>query len=193
MAADRGISIEALLQGTDEVPVPKNKWQKRCTILFSRPDPRCLDRHLRRRLDRWTIPALPGHRIRRLQSALRRLGPLVPPCVWAATLKAMMDGWTSKDRARCAAFCCFGCQEGSDTIAHYARCGEVTRLTSANLRLTEAPFEDKLEAFLVLGRSLSDTQLALGGTPPLCHIHGHKRGQERPGSTGQRRLETSSR
>ena len=162
MAADRGISIEALLQGTDEVPVPKNKWQKRCTILFSRPDPRCLDRHLRRRLDRWTIPALPGHRIRRLQSALRRLGPLVPPCVWAATLKAMMDGWTSKDRARPAAFCCFGCQESSDTIAHYARCVEVKRLTSTTLRLAEPCFEDKLEDFLLLRKSLGDTQLAMG-------------------------------
>ena len=73
-----------------------------------------------------------------------------------------MDGWTSKDRARPAAFCCFGCQESSDTIAHYARCVEVKRLTSTTLRLAEPCFEDKLEDFLLLRKSLSDTQLAMG-------------------------------
>ena len=92
--------VDKLLQGSSSSPVPKGRWQKGCSRLLRQPDEVALHRHLRRRLDRWSLPLLLGHRVERLQVVLRRLGPVVPPCVWAATIKAMMDGWISTDPQR---------------------------------------------------------------------------------------------
>ena len=156
-----GVSIATLLQGASPVPVPRGRWQKQAGLLLRPPEPLALDRHLRRRLDRWDVPVLQGHRVPRLQRVLRRLGPLVPPCVWASALKALMDGWTSADPSRRAPHCCFGCVSSQDTIQHYARCPVVARLAQARLRLDPVAFTGRLEDFLLL-RSGTDEHISLG-------------------------------
>ena len=105
-----------------------------------------LFRHLRRRLDRLPLLTLPGRRVQRFEATLRRLGPMVPPCVWAAALKALLDGWTTKP----ASPCLFGCQHGHDDLRHYAYCPVVARLYRAQLCLQQGPPASRLDEFLLL-------------------------------------------
>ena len=161
LAEAKHVTVATLMQGTSEIPVPKGRWQRRAGELLRQPEPFDLERHLRRRLDRWSVPLLQGTRVRRMQGVLRRLGPLVPPCVWAACLKALLDGWVSRDPSRRAAHCCFGCTSAQDSILHYAWCPTVVRLARARLQLGPAAGVDRLEDFLLLGCG-TDAQLALG-------------------------------
>ena len=96
-----------------------------------------------------------------MEAALARIGALVPPCVWAATMKAMLDGWTTADSRRQTSRCLFGCQRGQDSIAHYAYCPCVARLASARLRLQPAPAAARLDDFLLLHGQSGDRHLAL--------------------------------
>ena len=43
----------------------------------------------------------------------------VPPSVWAAVLKAAMDGWTCADLRWQGPHCCFGCPTSKGSIRHY--------------------------------------------------------------------------
>ena len=161
-AADTAhLSVDLLLQGSSAEPVPKRSWQKKCCQVLRCGDAFGLHQHLRRRLERWRIPLLPGHRVHRLQTVLRRLGPMVPPCAWAATLKTMLDGWTCTDPSRRSPHCCFGCKAAQDSIQHYAFCPCVAKLARSRLRLEAAAPAARLEDFLLLHRQTSTQQLAL--------------------------------
>jgi len=159
MAGARNLTIEALMQGTSTSPTPREHWQKRSSQLLRQPDPAGIEIHLRRRLDRWEMQLPQGRRVDRARTSLRRLGPLVPPCVWAAVLKAIMDGWTMMHPDRRRTHCCFGCQMGQDTIQHYARCTRVADMAHRRLRLAPAPGTDRLLDFLVMDGG-DDTHLA---------------------------------
>ena len=108
-----------------------------------------LFQHLRRRLDRLPLLTLPEHRAQRLEGTVRRLGPMVPPCVYVGVLKALFDGWT----LRLASPCLFGCHLGHDDIRHCAYCSVVARLYSTQLCLHHGPPAARLDEFLVLDRA----------------------------------------
>ena len=118
-------------------------------------------RHIRRRLDRWEIPVPPGRRARRLETALQRLGRLVPPCVWSAVLKTALDGWTCADANLRAPRCCFGCKMACDSLRHYANCPVIARLARTRLRLVLPPFEERFGDFMLLTGSSDTSLLAL--------------------------------
>ena len=160
-AATKHLSVGLLLQGAAKDPTPKSHWQRRCSEILRLHDVAGLHHHLRKRIDRWPLRTLPGHRVRRMQVALTRLGALVPPCVWAAALKTLLDGWTTATSNNRSADCLFECKSGNDSIAHYAYCPCVTRLASTRLQLQPVPIEDRLDDFLLLHRHSDDDRLAL--------------------------------
>ena len=84
---------------------------------------------------------------------MRLLSRQVQPCVFAATLKAMLGGWTTK----AAAPCLFGCRCGQDAIEHYAFCSCVARLMRSRLNLHLGPATTRLDAFLLLDDAAPDT------------------------------------
>ena len=88
--------------------------------------------------------------MQRMEAALACIGALVPPSLWAATLKAMLGGWTAAGSRRQTSWCLFGCQHGRDGISHYAYCPCVLRLANARLRLQPAPAAARLDDFLLL-------------------------------------------
>ena len=85
-----------------------------------------------------------------MEYALACIGPLVPPCVWAATLKAMMDGWRTGEASRTSIGCLFGCQHGQDGITHYAYCPSVQQMSTTRLCLKPVPVDRRLDNFLLL-------------------------------------------
>ena len=95
-------------------------------------------------------------------TTLRRLGPLVPPCVWAAVLKAMMGGWTMMHADARRTHCCFGCNMGQDFLWHYAHCPNVADLALRRLRLAPSPDADRLMDFLMMNGQYNDSHLARG-------------------------------
>ena len=56
LAGVERLTVDGLLQGAASVPVPQGRWQRQCSQLLRQPDLLCFERHLRRRLDRWTMP-----------------------------------------------------------------------------------------------------------------------------------------
>jgi len=161
VATDAHRSVDLLLQGPSTAPTPKRHWQRRCGEVLRRQDVLGLHRHLRARLDRLNLQVLPGLRIGRMEHALRTIGPIVPPCVWAATLKAVLGGWTTADSRGRPSRCLFGCLRGQDSIPHYAFCPCVARLASSRLRLQPAPATARLDDFLLLHGRPSAQHLAL--------------------------------
>ena len=85
----------------------------------------------------------------------------MPPCVWAASLKAILGGWTTTEASRGPSRCLFGCSAGRDCITHYAFCPSVVRLARARLRLQPAPAEVRLDDFLLLHDQTCANRLAL--------------------------------
>ena len=109
--------------------------------------------HIRRRLDRWQIPTLPGHRVERFRQHMLRLGRLVAPRVQAAVLRTALNGWTTARRFQGVAPCCFGCRPGTDSIEHYAFCTELHALRARFLGLTRPRLENRLEDFIGVGQT----------------------------------------
>ncbi|CAK0798042.1 unnamed protein product [Prorocentrum cordatum] len=120
-----------------------------------------LRRHLRRRLERWNLQIVPGHRPQRMEAALSCIGAPVPPCVWAASLKALLGGWTTAASGGRPSQCLFGCQSGQDVIAHHAHCPCVAQLARARLRLEPAPAAVRPGDFLLLHGHSGARRLAL--------------------------------
>jgi hypothetical protein len=149
-ATTQQVTVEVLLRGGSEESAPKEAWQRRITAMLRSPYNEYLQRHLRRRLDGWKIDILPGHRVQRALEMLLGLSKLVSPRIWAATLRALCDGWTTHRRMQRSSPCLFGCGQGEDSIAHYSRCTMVARLMSSKLRLARQPPESRLAGFLLL-------------------------------------------
>ena len=160
-------NIRRLLQGTSEAPITKKLWQCRCAEALRLQDIDLLYRHVRRRLERWSLAILPGHRARRMDTALARIAKLVPPCVWAAALKALMGGWATAEASGKGGGCLFGCSSGQDGLPHYATCPTACRLARSRLHILPAPPERRLQAFLLLDEQGIPEQLAIRA----LHLH----------------------
>ena len=87
-----GVTLDNWLQGERDEPLPRQLWQRTCGAYLAPPGVAGLAVHLRRRLDRWPLQALPGYRVARLRASLAALRGQAHPCGWAASLKAMLGG-----------------------------------------------------------------------------------------------------
>ncbi|CAK0809523.1 unnamed protein product, partial [Prorocentrum cordatum] len=94
-------------------------------------------------------------------NVFRRLGPVVPPRVWAAVLKAALGSWTCIAPSIRAAQCCFGCQAGQDSMQHCASCPVIARLAGSRLRVALAPAGDQLQDFLLMTSLYDTSRMAL--------------------------------
>ena len=154
-AANSRLTVDQLLRGSRDQEVPREQWQKRCSVLLRTRQSDQVSRHLRRRLDRWPLQILPGRRIYRAMDMLKGISKLVSPCIWAAVLKALFDGWTTHRRMQRASPCLFGCGRGEDSIHHYSFCPEVADLARNRLGLCIHGHHDRLDRFLVLAPRFS--------------------------------------
>jgi len=133
-------------------------WQARAYALHRGDCPAPLLLHVRRRLDRWRVTALPGHRTARLLEGLAAIKSLVPPRVIAARVRAAFNGWPTRRRFQQRGQCCLDCGVEEDSVEHYAVCAVFHRLCGRLLALPR-PAVDELGSFLGLQRT-GRTELA---------------------------------
>ena len=140
--------------GNDEIQ-ERVGWQQRAyAVLEGAHASGALRLHLRKRLDRWPLDILPGHRVERAIKVLRSLSSSAPPRVWAAVFKTLCNGWVTARRFQSRGSCLFGCA-AEDSIEHYARCKVVAGFFEKHAGVCPAPGGDKLAEFLGLARSSS--------------------------------------
>ena len=108
LAARQEKSVEELLLNGSGAQFKRGHWQRLCAIAVRSTECEQLQRHLRRKLDRWSLATLSGHRVHKAISVSTRLGSLVRPCVLSAVLKALLGGWTTHSRSPCLFKCEWG-------------------------------------------------------------------------------------
>lgn len=92
------------------LPSIRTGWQGRLTkLLRANQDEHAASTHLRRRLDRWELPLLPGHRLPRAIALLAHLARVAPPRVWAAQFRLLCNGWCTARRFQQCLGCRLGC------------------------------------------------------------------------------------
>ena len=123
---ERGLSPEAIEdlilgapprphQAAQEARV-RRSFQRRLSVeLQTRARPH-LEVQLRVVVDRWQPPMLPQVAVSRLQVLLTRLRHLVPPCVQAAYLRSLFNGWITDRRYGRRGPCRFDCHDGEDSF-----------------------------------------------------------------------------
>ncbi|CAK0814079.1 unnamed protein product [Prorocentrum cordatum] len=128
----------------------RRQWQ-RARYQALRPDrEEAAYRHLRRRLDSWAVSLLPGRRVNRAVEVLQDLSTHATPRVFAATLRTLCRGWTTRWRS---AACLLHCVRGEDCIEHCANCLVFRKFTCQKLRLPEAAPADRLLSLSGLAQS----------------------------------------
>ena len=125
-------------------------WQRRATQLCLRPSDGVAT-HVRRRLDRWPLGSLPGHRPQRLLSNLSSISSLVPPRVLSAVMRTAFNGWCTAQRFQKHSSCIFGCDSSQDSIEHYSSCSQFLLLGERHLQLRPPPPGARLAHFIGLG------------------------------------------
>ncbi|CAK0878271.1 unnamed protein product, partial [Prorocentrum cordatum] len=126
----------------------KAGWQARVSKALRPPLELEAQAHLRRRRGHWQARAMPGRRVQSFMKHMRRLAGPVAPRVQSATLRAARS---TASRFGGRAPCCFGCHRGSDSIKHYAACGEFHALRARWLGLTWPQMACQLDDFIGLG------------------------------------------
>ena len=97
-------------------------WQSVATRILRPPTLREVTTHFRRRLDKFAMQTLPGHRAQRVTRVVKQLRSLVAPRVVASYIRTVCDGWATLSRFQCRGLCRFGCGNEQDSISHIARC-----------------------------------------------------------------------
>jgi hypothetical protein len=152
----------SLLDGTG-IEQQRAGWQARAqSVIRDAHHTGALQAHLRKRLDRWHLDILPGHRVARATVALKGLSCSAPPRISAAVLRALCNGWTTSRRFQGNGTCCFGCVQ-EDSIEHYAFCKVFHRLCFRHLGLPTPPAERRLADFLCLDPCTVGLQASLKG------------------------------
>ena len=161
-------SIEAELVG--DAPRPLTLAQMRKTRrAFQAVAARCLattrvedlEPRVRHKLDRWRVPEFPRVRTARGLRFLRSLSSCVPPRVWAATWRALWNGWPTARRTQGRdglPGCLFDCVEGApDSIEHYSNCRALHAELESELGMIRRPSpEARLSNFLGLDTTAAE-------------------------------------
>ena len=156
--AERKLGTENSLLGFGNGSIQqKEGWQKRAYALLRSATPSgALRRHLRRRLDRWKIPVLPGHRVERAVATLKCISSRAPPRVWAVVLKTFCNGWVTARRFQSAGTCPFCGRADSDSLENFARCHTVAQLFEKHAGIGASSQADGLLNFLCLSHGHSN-------------------------------------
>ena len=139
---------------------------------------------LRRRIERWRLPGLPGRTSRTILGNLGRLRRLAPPRVRAAVFSTLFNRWVTDRRMRTMRgsrrSCLLGCSpQANDSIEHYMHCPVVQDWASSRLRAGGSP-RSPMERWM-LATPLGDDELRRTATTIYVtyrttnHVR-HKRG-----------------
>ena len=141
-------STPSLLDSASPASLQKEGWQAKATRILRAAARHSAAAHVRRRLDRWQLPTLPGHRPVAWSHTLSLSAPLLPPRVQACQIRTAWNGWCTARRYQQNRGCLFNCSRGEDSIEHYAFCSEFHSLCRRHLGLTKPPAEFCLGDFL---------------------------------------------
>ena len=133
----------------------RRDFQRTASTALMASDQSNLDARVRHKTDRWQVPILPRHRADHARHFLKVIGSRVPPRVWAASWRAVWNGWATARRTqgrRGLPGCAFCCSETApDSIEHYSSCRVVHEVTAADLQCPRLPTpEARLANFLGL-------------------------------------------
>ena len=151
LGADSHFARQGVRAADGRIRAPP-QWQRQAVGILHIPDQSGLFVHLRRRLDKWDVPVLPGRRVDRLVLHMKALTNDVPPRVLAAALRTACDGWCSARRFQQERPCPFCGLPAADDIAHFARCPTILDVWRRALALPAAEPTERLTRFLGLGR-----------------------------------------
>jgi len=110
-------------------------------------------RHLRRRLDRWTMVTLPGFRVQRAVKVMEILQRKATPRVQASYLRTICNGWCTRRRFQQQGWCRFGCGGQEDSLSHFAHCTVVTRLFVNGIHILGSHGPDAMDVFFCMNSS----------------------------------------
>ena len=117
----------------------RSGWQARATHIFATAGKPSAMMHVRKRLDRWSLETLPGHRPGLWLRTLELTSKLLPPRVQACQLRTACNEWATCRRFQKAGGCLFNCPRGEDSIEHYAFCSVFHNLCKMALGLERPP------------------------------------------------------
>ncbi len=163
--ADRNLSGKISVLDGNSIDMERQMgWQGRVTPLFRSVQLGASMLHIRRRMDRWNMLTLPGHRPGRARTVLGILGRHSNPRVQAAYLRSICNGWCTKGRFQKKGNCAFGCGGGVDKLEHYARCTVVGGLLSSHSNLDWDRGHGALDALFCMNTSSQEevVQRSLG-------------------------------
>ncbi|CAK0848012.1 unnamed protein product [Prorocentrum cordatum] len=125
LARTRGYDPAAMLvwlagaaDGTDRESAARKNWQRECAKIVRVLAVDGVIRHLRRQPGRFELAIVQGHRVSRAISLLQRLSAIVPPRVWHASFRTLLDGWATAERMGGCATCISGCA-ARDGLRHF--------------------------------------------------------------------------
>ena len=146
-----GLAETPSILGHEELPEQcRDEWQAQAFERISLFMQTAAHQHLRRRLDRWNIPTLEGHRCNRAMASLETLIKQVPPRVLAVVIRALCNGWITGRCFQHSGHCVFACSHGGDSIEHYALCPEFHAPWWKHFCISRPPIAHCLEDFLCI-------------------------------------------
>ena len=128
---------------------------------------------LRQRMLRWRLAIPAAHVGIRAVKSLRRLNQIGTPRLAASAFRIVFNGWATDERMRALhkhqpRCCAMGCEQGKDSIEHYAVCGQFWKFACApcpgGLGLPET--HRSLAHFLLVRNVIDDDaflRMAVGG------------------------------
>ena len=143
--------------GTDIALHRRDGLQKRVTSFCRTTPVGVAHRHLRRRLDRWPLQTLPGHRVQRALKALWVSQRRATARVQASYMRTICDGWCTRCRFQTRSGCLFGCGVGEDSVSHFACCPVVSGFFASGIHLSDSRGPNALDDFLCM--TAMDTSL----------------------------------
>jgi hypothetical protein len=125
------------------------------------------EERMRTRVKRWRLLDPPAHVARRIVAALGVVGKSCRPCVSAACLRVLFNGWPTTARmrfmagAQTAGRCILGCNEAEDRIEHYLVCPVAWRILAARMPygLGLADSNQNLQSMLLARKGMSERDI----------------------------------
>ena len=139
-------------------------WQAVARSIIRQPSLCAATAHLRRRLDKFQLRTLPGHRVARAIDVCKRLNRLCAPRVCAAYIRTICDGWTTQARFQRRAPCPFGCRYGRDSLHHIIQCPKLQTWCTKHLALRRAPDGYAADTFLCMYTDCLDASFLMHGS-----------------------------